>query len=68
VAYEAGCEFVDESFGQHLTRVAQRPVTRVGLCIGKPREASELGDRETMAAVMQTEVQALVHRARAAMG
>jgi len=68
VAYEPGCEFVDESFGQHLTRVAQRPVTRVGLCIGKPRDASELGDREAMARAMQAEVQELVHRARAAMG
>lgn len=68
VAYESGCEFVDESFGQHVTRVAQRPVTRVGLCIGKPVLASDAGkDREAMAATMQTEVQALVHRARAAM-
>jgi 1-acyl-sn-glycerol-3-phosphate acyltransferase len=68
VAYEEGCEFVGESFGRHLTRVAQRPVTRVGVCIGKPRQANELGDREAMAAVMQAEVQTLVHRARAAMG
>jgi len=68
VAYESGCEFVDESFGQHVTRVAQRPVTRVGLCIGKARLASDFGrDREAMASAMQAEVQALVHRARAAM-
>jgi 1-acyl-sn-glycerol-3-phosphate acyltransferase len=68
VAYEPGCEFVDESFGQHLTRVAQRPVTRVGLCIGKPINARDAGkDRDAMAATMQAEVQQLVHRARAAM-
>jgi lyso-ornithine lipid O-acyltransferase len=68
VAYESGCEWVDESFGQHLARVAQRPVTRVGLCIGEARRASEVGrDREAMAAAMQVEVQALVHRAREAM-
>jgi 1-acyl-sn-glycerol-3-phosphate acyltransferase len=69
VAYESGCEFVGESFGEHVARVAQRPVTRIGLCIGAPRPVSDFGrDRETMAAVMQTEVQALVHKARAAMG
>jgi 1-acyl-sn-glycerol-3-phosphate acyltransferase len=69
VAYEPGCEWVGgESFGQHLTRVAQRPVTRVGLCIGQAQLASDIGpDREAMAAAMQVEVQALVHRARAAM-
>jgi len=68
VAYESGCEFVDESFGQHLARVAQRPATRVGLCIGQARLASDVGpDREAMARAMQVEVQALVHRARAAM-
>lgn len=68
VAYEPGCEFVDETFGEHVARVAQRSVTRVGLCVGAPRSAHEVGrDREAMAAEMRREVQALVHRARAVM-
>jgi len=68
VAYESGCEFVDESFGQHVARVAQRPATRVGLCIGAARNVTDFKrDRESMAVAMRTEVQGLVHKARAAM-
>lgn len=65
VAYDDGAEFVDETFGEHVGRVAQRRVTRVGLCIGTPRAASN--DREAMAAELRDEVQALVHRARASL-
>jgi 1-acyl-sn-glycerol-3-phosphate acyltransferase len=63
VAYEDGAEFVDETFGEHVARVAQRRVTRVGLCVGTPRPASR--DREAMASELREEVQALVHQARA---
>jgi 1-acyl-sn-glycerol-3-phosphate acyltransferase len=66
VAYEPGSEFVDETFVQHLTRMAQRPRTHVALCIGEPRDAR--GDRDALASEMQNAVQALVLRARAALG
>jgi 1-acyl-sn-glycerol-3-phosphate acyltransferase len=65
IAYEPGSEFVDETFVQHLGRMAQRPKTRVALCVGEPRDAR--GDREAMAAEMQREVQILVRRAREAL-
>jgi 1-acyl-sn-glycerol-3-phosphate acyltransferase len=65
IAYEPGSEFVDETFVQHVGRMAQRPKTRVALCIGQPRAAH--GDRDAMAADMQREVQILVRRAREAL-
>lgn len=40
LAYEPGTEFVDESFMQHLQRVAARRRTRVGVRIGEPFAAS----------------------------
>jgi 1-acyl-sn-glycerol-3-phosphate acyltransferase len=63
IAYDAGVEFVDETFVQHVTRVAQRPKTRVALCVGEPR-APRL-DRDAMATELHADVQALVHSARA---
>jgi 1-acyl-sn-glycerol-3-phosphate acyltransferase len=65
IAYDPGVEFVDESFGQHLARVAQRPRTRVAFCAGEPITASR--DRESMALHARERVQVLVHRARAAL-
>lgn len=65
IAYEPGSEFVDETFVQHLGRMAQRPKTRVALCVGEPHDAH--GDRDAMAAEMQREVQILVRRAREAL-
>jgi 1-acyl-sn-glycerol-3-phosphate acyltransferase len=65
VAYEPGSEFVDETFVEHMTRMAERPRTRVALCAGSARTAR--GDRDALALEMQREVQALVHRARAAL-
>lgn len=63
IAYDPGVEFVDETFVEHVSRVAQRPKTRVALCVGQPR-APQL-NREAMAAELQADVQALVYRARA---
>jgi len=63
IAYDPGVEFVDETFVQHVSRVAQRPKTRVALCVGQPRAPQS--NREAMAAEMRADVQALVHRARA---
>lgn len=65
IAYEPGNEFFQESFMEHVTRVAHRPRTRVGLAIGSPRDASR--DREAMAVELHRDVQRLVHQARAAL-
>ena len=65
IAYEPGSEFVDETFVQHVSRMAQRPRTHVALCAGEVRDAQ--GDREALAAALQRDVQALVNRARAAL-
>lgn len=65
VAYDDGAEFFEETFGEHVARVAQRRVTRVGLCIGIARSASS--DREAMARDLRSEVQELVQHARAAL-
>jgi 1-acyl-sn-glycerol-3-phosphate acyltransferase len=62
LAYEPGVEFVDETFLQHLDRIAARSRTRVSVCIGAPvpaeGRAAELGER------LHEEVQTLVHKAR----
>jgi 1-acyl-sn-glycerol-3-phosphate acyltransferase len=62
IAYEPGAEFVAESFLGHLQRVAQRPKTRVALCVGEGRPA--LRDRDAMASDLRQAVQSLVVRAR----
>lgn len=64
LAYDPGAEFVDETFGEHVLRVAQRKVTRVALCVGSAHPVG--ADREAMALSMQREVQKLVHEARRA--
>jgi 1-acyl-sn-glycerol-3-phosphate acyltransferase len=66
IAYDPGAEFVDEGFVAHLQRVAQRPVTRVALCVGEAQPAA--GDRATLAADMRQAVQRLVARARGELG
>jgi 1-acyl-sn-glycerol-3-phosphate acyltransferase len=65
LAYDEGAEFFDETFGEHVARVAQRKTTRVGLCVGAPRSAA--ADRDAMALEMRAAIQALVHQARDAM-
>lgn len=65
IAYQPGSEFVDETFMQHLDRVASRPVTRVALAFGRVCPAT--GTHATMAALMRKQVQELVHRARRAL-
>lgn len=66
IAYDPGAEFVDESFAAHLVRVAQRPQTRVALCVGDPLQAGR--DRDQMARELRDAVQSLVTRARARLG
>jgi len=63
IAYEPGSEFVDESFGEHLLRVAKRPRTRVAIRVGEAVPA--VGDRDAMAATSRVIVQELVRAARA---
>lgn len=63
IAYDPGAEFVDEGFVQHIQRAAQRPRTRVALCVGEGRPAQR--DRDSMAAELRAAVQGLVQAARA---
>ncbi|HEX7477258.1 MAG TPA: lysophospholipid acyltransferase family protein [Polyangiales bacterium] len=62
IAYQPGAEFVDETFVQHMTRVAGRPATHLACAIGRPRILC--GTRKQLASSLTTEVQALVHDAR----
>ena len=62
IAYEPGAEFVDESFLHHLRRTAERPLTRVAVCVGESRMAS--GRAAEIGEEVHGEVQRLVHRAR----
>ena len=63
VAYEPGVEFVNETFGQHLMRVAQRRRTRVVIRVGPAISGGK--DRKALAAQLQSLVQGLVREARA---
>jgi 1-acyl-sn-glycerol-3-phosphate acyltransferase len=65
IAYEPGCEFFEESFVEHVARVAVRPKTRVSICFGPSRPAQ--GSPAQMAAEMQARVQTLVNQARSAL-
>lgn len=66
LAYEPGSEFVDETFLEHIGRVAARPRTRMALCAGDVRPA--VGTRSAISDTMHADVQGLVHRARSALG
>ena len=57
---------MDHTFVAHLRRVAQRPKTRVALCVGEPLPVSH--DRRAMAAELRAAVQGLVGKARAKLG
>ncbi len=68
IAYEGGAAtYIDEPFVAHYRRVAGSPKTRIGLAAGEPIrvEDAKLEDLKERA---HAEVQALVHRARAAIG
>lgn len=62
LAYPAGIEFWQESFVEHVGRVATRPVTRVVACCGVGRKAE--GSAGQLAEEARAEVQALTTRAR----
>lgn len=65
IAYQAGSEFIEPTFGEYLARVAGRTETRVALAIGAPLQIQ--GPRRELAAALHTEIQALVLKARAAL-
>jgi 1-acyl-sn-glycerol-3-phosphate acyltransferase len=62
LAYDPGCEFVDESFVEHVLRVTRRVETRCSVHIGAPYRPR--GRAQEIAASLETEVQQLVTRAR----
>jgi 1-acyl-sn-glycerol-3-phosphate acyltransferase len=63
VAYEPGCEFVDETFNEHVARVGRRRRTPIWVCLGEPMDmpADERGEE-----AVRTAIQALVDGAAAA--
>jgi 1-acyl-sn-glycerol-3-phosphate acyltransferase len=63
LAYEPGCEFVDETFEQHVARVSARRRTPVWVSFGAPTPVpSDAAGEEAM----REAIQALVHRSAAA--
>jgi 1-acyl-sn-glycerol-3-phosphate acyltransferase len=65
IAYQAGSEFVEPTFGQHLARVAGRARTHVACALGNPRLMQ--GARRELSAGLRAEVQSLVLNARQAL-
>jgi len=62
IAYPPGSEFLDESFGQHMARMARRPRTDVACVVGRPRPMPSA--RKGVAEQLRVDVQELVHEAR----
>jgi 1-acyl-sn-glycerol-3-phosphate acyltransferase len=62
IAYQAGSEYLDETFMQHVSRVARRPITNVVCAVGAARPM--LGTRKQLAEALRNEVQQLVYEAR----
>lgn len=62
IAYPEGSEFLDESFVQHMTRMARRPRTEVACVIGEPRPMPSA--RKGISEQLRQDVQELVQRAR----
>jgi 1-acyl-sn-glycerol-3-phosphate acyltransferase len=62
IAYEPGCEFIEETFMEHVTRVARRRRTQVAIAIGAPRPME--GSRRALTEATRNEVQRLVREAR----
>jgi 1-acyl-sn-glycerol-3-phosphate acyltransferase len=62
IAYPPGSEFLNESFAQHMTRMACRPRTEVACVIGEPRPMTTA--RKGIAEQARADVQELVYLAR----
>lgn len=63
LAYDPGVEFVEQTFMQHMARVAGRPRTRCAVRVGEAWLAERLRPSE-IAERMHGSVQTLVHAAR----
>jgi 1-acyl-sn-glycerol-3-phosphate acyltransferase len=63
LAYEPGCEYVDETFGAHLRRMSARRRTPVWVSIGEPMPVPK---NEAEEEAVRAAIQALVDRAAAA--
>lgn len=66
LAYDPGVEFLDETFVEHVMRVAARPRTRCVVSIGAPQRA--VGRAAELATALRDEVQRQVAGARSAWG
>jgi lyso-ornithine lipid O-acyltransferase len=66
IAYQAGSEFVEPTFQEHLARVAGRAETRVACVIGTPRPMQ--GSRKAVSAELRADIQSLVAKARGVLG
>lgn len=66
IAYASGsgAAFVNETFIQHLGRMAGSPETRVAVCVGDAIRVPERARAAQLRDEVHTAVQALVHRAR----
>jgi lyso-ornithine lipid O-acyltransferase len=62
IAYPSGSEFLNETFTEHMTRMARRPRTEVACVVGQPRMMPAA--RKTIAEQLRVDVQDLVHQAR----
>jgi 1-acyl-sn-glycerol-3-phosphate acyltransferase len=62
IAYPHGSEFLNETFGQHMVRMARRPHTEVACVVGQPRQMPSA--RKGIAELLRADVQELVHQAR----
>lgn len=65
VAYPPGCEYIDDSFVAHAQQFGARPRTPVAMAVGPALRIS--GRSGALAEQLHTQVQSLVHRARAAL-
>jgi len=68
LAYADGAEYGDETFAEHLARIAARPRTKVALVLGEPEPLPKLKDVRDVAEHFRGRVQGLVGRARAKVG
>jgi lyso-ornithine lipid O-acyltransferase len=62
IAYPPGSEFLNETFTEHMTRMAKRPRTEVACVVGQPRVMPAA--RKAISDQLRTDVQDLVHQAR----
>jgi 1-acyl-sn-glycerol-3-phosphate acyltransferase len=62
IAYPPGSEFLENTFGEHMARMARRPRTPVACVVGRARPMPSV--RKGIAEQLRADVQELVHQAR----